>query len=95
MEVVEQENSKTFTESQLTLINRNKLTITGVEKVYETNESKVQLKVTNSNLIISGEGLNIARLDVESGVVQVDGVVNELKYLSGDNKGNFFKKIFK
>ena len=95
MEVVEKENSKTFTESQVTLINRNNLTITGVEKVYETNENKVQLKVTNSNLIISGEGLNIARLDVESGVVQVDGNINELKYLSGENKGNFFKKIFK
>ena len=95
MEVVEQKNSKSFSESQVTLLNRNNLTITGVEKVYETNENKVQLKVSNSNLIICGEGLNIARLDVESGIVRVDGFINELKYSSGDNKGNFFKKIFK
>lgn len=95
MEVVEQEKSKAFTDSQVTLVNRSKLTVTGVEKVFETNENKVQLKVSDSNLLITGEGLNIARLDVESGVVQIDGLVNELKYQTGENKGNFFKKIFK
>lgn len=95
MEVLEQEKAKEFSESQITLINRSKLTLTGVEKVYETNENKVQLKVSGSNLIITGEKLNISRLDVESGVVQIDGVINELKFQTGGNKGGFFKKIFK
>lgn len=95
MEVVEQENTKTFSESLVNLVNRTKLTITGVEKVYETNENKVQLKASDSNLLVVGEGLNIARIDVESGIVEIDGKVNELKYLLGENKGNFFKKIFK
>lgn len=86
---------KTFSESQLQLTNRSKLTVTGVEKVYETNENKIQLKVSGSNLLITGENLNIARLDVESGNVSVEGKINEIKYLSGENKGNIFKKIFK
>lgn len=86
---------KTFSESQLQLTNRSKLTVTGVEKVYETNENKLQLKASGSNLLITGENLNISRLDVESGNVSVEGKINELKYFSSENKGNIFKKLFK
>lgn len=99
MEIVEtlkeETSEKNFSESQLTLLNRAMLTITGVEKVYETNENKVQLKVSNSNLLINGEGLSISRLDVETGVVQINGTINELKYTTAESKGNIFKKIFK
>lgn len=86
---------KSFSESQLTLVNRSNLTLTGVEKVFETNENKVQVRVSGSNLLINGEGLNIARLDVETGVIQINGLVNELKYTTGETKTNLFKKIFK
>ena len=86
---------KSFSESKLEIINRKVLSITGVEKVYETNENKLQLKVAGSNLLITGEGLNISRLDVETGVVQLNGIINELKYYTSDNKGNIFKKLFK
>lgn len=99
MEITEnknnQKNEKSFNESQLVLKNRLNLTLSGVEKVYETNENKIQLKVSNSNLLIIGENLNISRLDVESGNVSVEGKINELKYLSGESKGNIFKKLFK
>ena len=99
MEITEnknnQKNEKSFNESQLVLKNRLNLTLSGVEKVYETNENKIQLKVSNSNLLITGENLNISRLDVESGNVSVEGKINELKYLSGESKGNIFKKLFK
>ncbi len=98
MEILEsktQEKEKNYTESQLTLLNRQTLNITGVEKVYETNENKVQLKVMGSNLLITGESLNISRLDVETGVVQIIGIINELKYFTSETKGNIFKKIFK
>ena len=99
MEVLEDKNikkqEKTFNESQLTLINRLKLLITGVEKVYETNDSKIQLKASGSNLLILGENLNISRLDVDAGNVDIEGKINEIKYLTSENKGGFFKKIFK
>ena len=90
-----EEFEKSFSESKLEIINRKVLSITGVEKVYETNENKLQLKVAGSNLLITGEGLNISRLDVETGVVQLNGIINELKYYTSDNKGNIFKKLFK
>jgi sporulation protein YabP len=86
---------KTFTESQLTLLNRKTLTLTGVEKVFETNENKVQVKVSGSNLLINGEGLNISRLDVETGLIEIEGLINDFKYTTGETKTNLFKKIFK
>lgn len=100
MEIVEtlkneEAQEKIFSESQVSLQNRTILTITGVEKVYETNEVKVQLRVSKSNLLITGEGLNISRLDVETGVIQINGTINELKYTTAETKGNIFKKIFK
>ena len=99
MEILENTNNKTtekkFVDSQVTLNNRTNLEVTGVEKVYETNETKIQLKVAGSNLLITGQTLNITRLDVEAGVVQVEGVINELKFANVGEKGNLFKKLFK
>ena len=100
MEILENgENAKTvekkFVDSQVTLNNRKVLNVTGVEKVYETNETKLQLKVAGTNLLITGETLNITRLDVEAGVVQVEGTINELKYTTATQKGGLFKKLFK
>lgn len=86
---------KKFVDSQVTLNNRKVLNVTGVEKVYETNETKIQLKVAGSNMLISGQTLNITRLDVEAGVVQVEGTINEIKYTSIAERGNLFKKLFK
>lgn len=90
-----QKQEKIFSTCQLTLIDRKKLTLTGVEKVYETNENKLQVRVCGTNLSVYGSQLNIAKLDVEAGVVEVEGIISEIKYYSSDSKGNFFKRIFK
>ena len=87
-------NTKTFTSSEIRLSNRELLNITGVEKVYESNNNKLQVRVVGVNMLVTGENLNIVKLDVDSGVVEVSGLVNEIKYI-GDSKSNFFKRLFK
>ena len=87
-------NTKTFTSSEIRLSNRELLNITGVEKVYESNNNKLQVRVAGVNMLVMGENLNIVKLDVDSGVVEVSGLVNEIKYI-GDSKSNFFKRLFK
>lgn len=87
-------NNRTFTTSEIRLSNRELLNITGVEKVYESNGNKLQVKVAGVNMCVTGENLNIVKLDVESGIVEVSGLINEIKY-TGDGKSNFFKRIFK
>ncbi len=90
----EKNNTKTFTSSEIRLSNRELLNITGVEKVYESNNNKLQVRVAGVNMLVTGENLNIVKLDVDSGVVEVSGLVNEIKYI-GDSKSNFFKRLFK
>ena len=89
------EQEKVFDSSELKLINRQNLTLTGIEKVYETNTNKLQVKIAGTNLLVIGENLSVTRLDVSSGIVEVNGIINEMKFFSNNNKGNFFKRIFK
>ncbi len=89
------EQEKVFDSSELKLINRQNLTLTGIEKVYETNTNKLQVKIAETNLLVIGENLSVTRLDVSSGIVEVQGLINEMKFFSNTNKGNFLKRIFK
>lgn len=91
----EDKTQKSFENSTLTLQNRKILTLTGVEKVYEASENKVQLRVTGSDLAIAGAELSITKIDVEAGLLDLVGRVNELKFLGENSKQNFFKRIFK
>lgn len=90
----QKEDEKVFNESEIVLKNRKQLNISGVEKVYEANASKVQLRTSGSNLMILGENLSVERLSVEEGVIEISGLVCELKFNSNGGK-NFLKKIFK
>ena len=89
------EQEKVFENSELKLVNRQNLTLTGVEKVYETNTNKLQVRIAGTNLLVNGENLSVTRLDVSSGIVEVQGLINEMKFFSNTNKGNFLKRIFK
>lgn len=97
MEILETNKTpdKSFAESIVTMQNRRTINITGVEKVYETTTKGVQLKVSGSNMNIVGDGLNISKLDVETGVIQIEGMINEIKYSSVNGKENFLKRMFK
>lgn len=86
---------KSFADSLITMQNRKNLSLTGVEKVYEASETKVQVKVAGSNLLIAGVGLTIIKIDVDAGLLDLVGTVNELKYIGTENKQNFFKRLFK
>ncbi len=95
------ENSvkKNYDNSTITLENRKNLTLTGVEKVYEASENKVQVCVAGSNLAILGSDLSITKIDVGNGTLNLVGNVDGLKFM-GENsknigKGNFLKRIFK
>lgn len=90
-----EKQTKTFTSSLLTLDNRKTLNLTGVEKVYGANETKVNLRVAGSQLCISGNSLSIDKLDVDSGSLTINGIVDEIKYSKARGNESLFKRIFK
>ena len=95
MEVKRTENEKKFDSSEIVLKNRQDLHISGVEKVYETSETKLLIKISGSDCAVLGENMSVEKLDVESGTLGVNGKINEIRYAEGANKGNFFKRIFR
>ncbi len=88
-----QNKPKRFSESVLTLANQKKLSLTGVEKVFSTSESKVFLSIDGNTLKISGQNLQVEKLDVENGILRLDGIVEELKF--DHKKTPLLKRLFK
>lgn len=91
----EEKKEKSYDNSTITLQNRKSLSLTGVEKVYEASENKVQVRVAGSDLMVAGSELTITKIDVDAGLLDLVGKVNELKFLGENNKQNIFKRIFK
>ncbi len=86
-------NQRKFSESTLNLVNRTKLTLTGVERVIATSETRVFLTVSASALKISGSNIQVEKLDVENGVLKLEGMIDEIKY--NQKKEPFLKRLFK
>lgn len=84
---------KKFSESILNLTNRSKLTLTGVERVVATNSTRVHVYVSGSALKISGQKLHVEKLDVENGLLRLDGVIDEIKY--DHQKVSLIKRLFR
>ena len=90
--------SRKFDNSDLVLRNRNNLSLTGLEQVYEVTPTRVQIMVAGSVLVVAGDNMNVTKLDVESGVIEIMGDITSLTYSQGTLKSQqkgIFKKLFK
>ena len=85
---------RSFSESKVTLINRANLAVTGVEKVVSATNNVVNLIVSGSPTCVEGTNLYVAKLDIDQGIIVVEGTVNAIKYGSQKN-GPLFKRILK
>lgn len=64
----------------VTLEDRQRLRITGVEDVDCFNEQVVALLTSAGALTVSGEGLQMSQLDLEQGRVEISGEISALEY---------------
>lgn len=83
------------TSSLLTLSDRNKLEITGVDEIISYDDRTIELIVGGVKTIIEGEGLKVTKLSVGDGVVSAVGAVNAIIYDEGKNaRKGFFSSVF-
>lgn len=82
------------TEQKIVLVNRNKLSLSGVEKVLSAKEDLIQVLTNEEGLVITGSDLQVTKLDQESGAVEIEGKIDALKFTTG-YKDSFWKRIFK
>lgn len=77
---------------------RKELEITGVKHVESFDHEEFLLETVMGFLAIRGANLKMQNLNVDEGVVHIEGKVFDLSYLddqSGEQAKGFFSKLFK
>ena len=70
----------------LELQNRETLKLTGVQHIDVFEEERIVLCTTQGNLELQGQQLNITRLDLESGILQIEGNMDAMIYIDERRK---------
>ena len=79
----------------LTLLNREELTVSGVEDVESFDETSILLSTAAGTLSVRGIGLHIEKLSLDGGDLMVNGVIDALTYVSARREqGGFFARLF-
>ena len=82
----------------VTLENRRRANVTGVNDVVRFDEQEVVLATSGGEIMIIGEGLHIARLHLEEGQLIVEGDIAGIEY-GGQPvqaaRGGFFSRLFR
>lgn len=81
----------------LTLTDRAKLSLTGVEDVTGFDEAAITCRTTLGDLVIEGSSLHIVRFSAETGELSVEGGIAALYYQEKKEKpaGGRFGRIFR
>lgn len=74
--------------------NREKLSLKGVEDVSGFDESLVLLRTTLGMLTVRGSQLHIGRIDLEQGELEVSGRIQELSYDEAEPKASLWSRLF-
>ena len=89
---------KNDTIQNLILVNRKKLSISGVLDVLSFDDQIVILETELGMLTVKGEDLRINKLSIDTTEVVIEGTINNLNYSEKQDKktaGSFIGKIFK
>ena len=92
------ENKIEDARGNITLENRKKLTLTGVEEVISFDDEKILLNTTLGSLTIRGEELKMNKLDVQNGDVIIIGHISSMIYSGKEDKKekeNIIKRLFR
>jgi sporulation protein YabP len=86
----------TFTHN-ITLNERKNLVVSGVKKIDNFDSNEFLIETTLGYLRVTGNDLEIVRLDTREGNVSIKGIVNGIIYNEDkkESKESFITKIFK
>ena len=92
-------NNVTGNKHEINLLNRYKLSITGINKINSLNNEEFIIDTIQGNLLIKGSDLTMQQLDIDKGQIWIEGKIDTIEYLDKEEKKKekegFFKKIFK
>lgn len=82
-------------DEKIIIDNRNYIFIKGATKVLSVTATQAVVEVDNSCLVISGNNLEVTKLDLEGRSVELSGEIQNLKYTRKQEKIGLFKRLFK
>ncbi len=90
---------KTGKKHSVTMENRELIHMTGINDVLSFDEELVICESDMGVLILKGDNLHVNKLDLDNGVLDVDGNIVSLEYeenhVMSKNKPSILSKIFK
>ena len=79
----------------LTMEERERLSITGVEEVESFDETTIVMVTVAGTLVVRGSNLHIEQLSLEGGQLQVEGQVESLTYEEDrGGRGGLLARLF-
>ena len=80
--------------NNLTLEEREHLTVSGVEEVVSFDEREITMRTGDGDLTVHGEGMSISKLSVDNGDVHVRGHITELRYEESAPERGLWARLF-
>lgn len=75
--------------------NRERISVTGITRVDSFDEGEVSAATDNSGICVYGQNLHISRLDLENGILTVDGFITGVEYTDKEKREGLFSRMFK
>jgi len=87
----------TNTKSNITITGRTSLSLSGVKKVRSAEPSQVIAVLDTCQIIIQGANLNVQNVQIQSGILELTGTINSVRYTgTGSLARKFsFKNMFR
>jgi len=79
----------------VTIDNRERISITGVIDVDSFNENEVILRTDQGELVLTGSGLHIARLNLDDGQLILGGLIESVEYDPVTEQKKLFARVFR
>ena len=78
---------------KVTLSDRKKLMVTGVDEVVSFDDTTVQMETSLGSLTVYGQQLRLKNLSPEAGQLELIGEVEAMVYEQPRRKGGWFSRI--
>lgn len=78
----------------ISLEDRKKLNISGVERVDSFDEKEIVMLTSGGSLVIRGSDMHMAKLDLTAGEATVTGLISELGYEEVAQSGSLWTRLF-
>lgn len=93
---MEERRNESKTPHSIFINEREIIKVTGISDVESFDENEIMLYSCEGGITLIGEEFKINRLSIETGEVEIQGYLNEVKYNNSTPiKGSFWGKIFK